>query len=545
MHRSSHPLHLALAWCTRRLLRAHAGQPAPGDAAFAAALAPSTATCWHALDHDPALPACARDALRHLFVAHDVLDTDAPDALRERACAEAPPARVDHVPRGHFLLAFPAGDGREATLRHLFLWRAAAWPGLPLHVHARGDEAVIAVGMGDALRIDLLACSSVRAPPTALNDGGLAAGVAHAQLKPLVLHPSPALQAHDDAALLDTAIERLDARDAAFRTLDATRRPRLLVLCRGAGRRHAMHAVLRARLGTRGALHAVTAHTPIPGDARVLIDAIPPRCPPDPRIGVVLLLREGAQPPSASWLVPAWPAAWREEAATSLRQRTIDAIRTGAQPPALLDVLDVVDAPASRGAWAPLLAAGLAVEALDGWAPPAAGDLRVAAEADLDLVPPQVPGAPPPRTLRATLPGLVRMRDALDVRRCPRRVLDVGDANGLARAFAAACERDAAVELHGRPAAGTPLLPGLRVDAVVRTARATWLVSWAEGDAHIAHAALDAWCARANACDGGVDAHRPWRAVALPPPAFWRGLHAGRSITALLAAHARRDPVHR
>lgn len=541
MYRSSHTLHLALAWCTRRLLRAHAGQPAAGDLAFAEALPPATRACWHALDDDPALPACARDALRHLFVAHDVLGTDQPALLRERACAETPPPVPAREPQGHALLAFPAGDGREAALRHLAAWRAGAWPMQPFHV--RGHDALLSVGIGATLRIDLLACTTVRAPPTALNDGGLAAGLAHAQLKPVVLHPAPAPKAMEDAALLALALERLEARDAAFRALDPTRRPRLLVLCRGAGRRHAVQALLRTRLGVRGAVHAVTAHTPVPTDARVLVDAVPPRCAPDPRIAVVALLRDGAASPTSAWLAPAWPAAWREPAPTALRQASIDAIHANAPPPALLDVLDVVDAPDARGAWAPLRAAGLAVDALEEWAPPATGDLRVAVDANEDVVLPHVPGAPP-RTLRATLPRLVRMADALDVRRCPRRVLDVGDATGLARAFALACERDPAVQLHGRPAPGLPLLPGLRVDAVARTAWATWLVSWADGDARAGFAALDAWCVRANASDAGGDRALPWRAVALPPPAFWRAVHAGRSITTLLAAHARRDPAH-
>lgn len=369
--------------------------------------------------------------------------------------------------------------------------------------------------------------------------------------------------------LLEVALAALEQRDAAFTTLDATRRPKLLVLCDVASMAHGVRWWLRACGMEADDI-----------DARVAIDTLSaPTTPGDARICVVAMLRTsldagtGARA-SIAVLGAGLPPLWPESDFAILRGDSRVRAALGFAPDHLLDALSVVEHPQCHGDYAELLGAGLAAHAGEDHVSGAIGDLFVTRlRADADAYEIALPNTTDSKAAEAERLGdlpyrILRARQSMPVRKCvyTHAGWSTHD-NGLGRAFMECAENDPAIESHclldpRRHAVRTRdalLEKGASLlgwsDALVRTADAVYLVASlpscpAQGPASgpvpgSSERALIRWCAETNALPPEQRQHRRWHRVHVQAPLFWSWKRNQGALSALLAALAGTAPLMR
>lgn len=386
-------------------------------------------------------------------------------------------------------------------------------------------------------------------------------------------------------ALLRAGIDALIRREPGFATLDAARRPRLLVLC------DAPPSVRAARrfLIDSGFLPdtiAIGGDRACRDDVRAIMDTLPARSTlADPRVCVVVVLRThrgGIDPLAvvAAGAAPLWPEPDFADARSENRERAVHR----RAPHNLIDVLSVIEHPQCHAAYAPLLRAGLCAHgghagrravAIDpvmhdpfmhdpvihatAVHDPAVDDLAVvamrqhAAAFDLSL-PLACADAPQAAERLSDLPRrALRMRHALPVRKSiyTHACCDIND-SGLRRAFVECAESDPGIESHGlidprrHASIGREawLAQGfaMRVwpDAVVRTADRVYLVNFQPfcptrpQPADAAERSFAHWLLRANALPAAQRDHRAWCRATLAAPLFWSWKRSEGRLSALL-----------
>ena len=371
-------------------------------------------------------------------------------------------------------------------------------------------------------------------------------------------------------ALLRAGIAAVARREPGFTLLDPARRPRLLVLCAA---QQTLRAARRFLIDSGFSPEDIAvAGKGLPGDGiRAVLDALPARPTlADPRVcaAVVLRMHRGgvdALAVAAAGAAPLWPEADFAEVRCENRERAIQ----GQPPRNMIDVLSIFEHPQCHADYAPLLRAGLALQAAvpgtdaQNGRDAAIDDLIVAGlrehAADFDLALPRVcdDGPQQPERLVDLPRRILRRRHALAVRKSVYTHDGCGtNDSGLRRAFLECAELDEEIESHclvdpRRHAAASRevwlaqrLGPRVWPDAVVRTATRAYLVEFQPfcptrpqppdaTERMLAH-----WLRRANALPAAQRAHRVWCRATLPAPLFWSWKRSEGALSALLSALA-------
>lgn len=490
-------------------------------------------------------------------------------------CDDAPALRIGTI-------AGPNGfDGSPAGAPALVLATGVGSEGRP-HPDARNPQHPA------SLRVDLMLIDdTATATLPAISEFTLERAIRHDTVKLPLLEPTrhlglarlrakpsrgqglrPALSpAHRQ--LLHTGLRALERRESGFASLDAARRPRLLVLC-DAPRllRAARRALIAAGVD---ACDVVMPGHRRPGDCRVLIDALTAcSMSADARICVIAVLRtRTADIALPSPLVAGLRLLWPEPDFAGMRTENRERAALGRMPGTLIDVLSIVEHPQCHDLYAGLLRAGLTARGDNDIArnDPAcatgdlfASPLREHASAfDIPLPDPHLGGSGTGDGSLLTVPlRILRARRAMPVRKSPycHEAWSEHD-SGLRRAFLECAESDPSIESHclvdprrhgigireallaqGFDAHGWP-------DALVRTADAVYVVVLSPScpleSPTSGERALAQWCARANAMPH-IGHRRPWRPVQLQAPQFWSWKRGESPLSALLAALADAAP---
>lgn len=435
-----------------------------------------------------------------------------------------------------------------------------------------------------SLRVDLMLIDdTATVAPPAISEFTLERAIRHDAVKLPLLEPTrhlglPRLRAKPSRSqgarpalspahrqLLHTGLRALERRESGFVSLDAARRPRLLVLCDAPRLLRGARRTLIASGVDAGDIVMPGHHRP--GDCRVVIDTLTAcAAPADARVCVIAVLRTQAadmalSPPLAAGLRLLWP----EPDFAGMRTENRERAALGRMPGTLIDVLSIVEHPQCHERYAGLLRAGLTArgdsEIARDDAACATGDLFVsplrerAAEFDIPLPDPHAGTAGDGDGSLLTVPQrILRARRAMAVRKSPycHEAWSEHD-SGLRRAFLECAESDPSIESHclvdprrhgigtreallaeGHDAHGWP-------DALVRTADAVYLVVLSPScplqSPTSGERALAQWCARANAAPS-IGYRRPWRPVQLQAPQFWSWKRSESPLSALLAALA-------
>jgi hypothetical protein len=424
--------------------------------------------------------------------------------------------------------------------------------------HTNGDAALVDLPLAQAIRRGACKLPALESVDTA----GL----------PLPAKPPrrPGLRPRLSRAhrrLLAVGLAALRQREDAFLALDATRRPRLLVLCATpqlmrAARRWLIDAGLDDDAIAFAGDAQATTRARLAGPEAPLCDA---------RICVVAILRshrdDGAQRLAAVAAVAGAPLLWPEPDFLDLRSDNVERAALRRPPRHLIDVLSIVDDPRCRDAHAalPHLPDATAVPATDDlFAAPLREDAAtfdIAMPAPCDGVARTPPDMLPERL--SDLPRrILRARHAVPVAKsvyahAPCSALD----SGLRRALLECAEADPAIDSHclldprrhgirGReawlahaPPAAAPDPRGWP-DALVRTADRIYLVELqpfcATGPQPPgpAERALLRWLRQLDARPPDQRGHRRWFRAAVPAPLFWSWKRSGGTLSALLSMMA-------
>ena len=361
----------------------------------------------------------------------------------------------------------------------------------------------------------------------------------------------------DHTAQLRLGLRALAHRTRAFASLDATRLPRMRVLCDTPG----LLRAARARLRELGVAVGTDAHIDI-----AMLSAPPS---PDPRVCVLVVLRSAA--PDAGEVAPmqalGTPAQWHEPELARLRAGNRERAAFGQPPDTLLDVLTVIEHGDAVHLYASWRRRGLAT--LDPRPPetvPPAGDVVAtvlrsdAARFEIALPPTcaDIAALDTPERLSALPRRLLRTSRALPVRKSIHPLAGWHeDDSGLRRGFIEAAECDPRIDSHclldpRRHACrhrDTLLALGMdgrgRVDALARTATHVFLIEFLPdrpGGVAPQHdggeRALRLWRRRTNTLPAEQRDHRLWRRVRLQAPLFWSCKRHGIPLSALLEALA-------
>lgn len=388
--------------------------------------------------------------------------------------------------------------------------------------------------------------------------------------------------------LLAVGLAALRQREDAFLALDATRRPRLLVLCATPQlMRAARRWLIDAGLDDDAIAFAGDAHADDPtAQATTRARIAGPETPLcDARICVVAILRshrgDATQRLAAVAAVAGAPLLWPEPDFLDLRSDNVERAALRRPPRHLIDVLSIVDDPRCRDAHAalPHLPDATAVPATDDLfaAPLREGGLAF----DIAMPAPCDGAARMPRDMwpdiaperLSDLPRrILRARHAVPVAKsvyahAPCSALD----SGLRRALLECAEADPAIDSHclldprrhgirfreawlaHAPPAAAPDPRGWP-DALVRTADRIYLVELqpfcptGPQPPGPAERALLRWLRQLDARPPDQRGHRRWLRAAVPAPLFWSWKRSGGALSALLsmladtAAHpAKRD----
>lgn len=492
------------------------------------------------------LQACAGDALRVL--------ADDTDAATTTLVAGRGPRLASGLPAPAFtgagavpLLAPPS---LRMTWRETMGMDHADMP----RTEASGLEAahhgacVADFGLARAIRygvakLPVLSCAPACRP---LRDKGTAHADAHRHRRPMLRR--------DHIGQLRLGLRALAHRTRAFASLDATRLPRMRVLCETPALLQAARARLRELgVGAREMDIALLACAPSP----------------DPRVCVLVVLRSTI--PDAGEPAPAQafcaPALWPEPELARLRAGNRERAAFGQPPDTLLDVLSVIEHRDALPLYAPWRRRGLAT--LDPRPPeavPPVGDavatrLRTdAAHFEIALPPTcaDIAALETPERLSALPQRLLRTSRALPVRKSIHPLAGWHeDDSGLRRGFIEAAERDPCIDSHclldpRRHACrhrDTLLALGMdgrgRVDALARTATHVFLIEFMpDRPGGIAshqdggERALRLWRRRTNTLPPEQRDHRLWRRVKLQAPLFWSCKRHDVPLSALLEALA-------
>jgi hypothetical protein len=388
----------------------------------------------------------------------------------------------------------------------------------------------------------------------------------------------PALR-RDHSAQLRLGLRALAHRAPAFAALDATRAPRMRVLCDTP----ALQRAARARLLELG-VPADQVALECPADAvrtgdrpRIGIAMLSQAPPVDPRVCVLVVLRSSLPDAGGSIaeiggpLAAGAPALWPQPELARLRAANRERAAFGQPPDTLLDVLTVIehrDVLPRYAAWRRL---GLAtVDPRPPESVPPVGDVVVAtacsdaARFEIALPPTcaDIAALDTPERLSDLPRRLLRTSRSLPVRKSIYPLAGWHeDDNGLRRGFIEAAERDPRIESHclldpHRHAArhrDTLLALGMdgrgRVDALAKTAAHVFLIEFLPacpsdrpGGGPWRHdggeRALRLWRRRTNTLPPEQRDHRLWRRVRLQAPLFWSCKRHGVPLSALLEALA-------
>ena len=445
----------------------------------------------------------------------------------------------------------------------------------PTGTHAGGDAALVDLPLAQAIRRGACKLPALESVDTS----GL----------PLPAKPPrrPGLRPRLSRAhrrLLAAGLAALRQREDAFIALDATRRPRLLVLCATPLlMRAARRWLIDAGLADDAIAFANDAHADSPSAAattraRIAGPAGTPLC--DARICVVAILRshrdDATQRLADFAAIAGAPLLWPEPDFVDLRSDNVERAALRRPPRHLIDVLSIVDDPCCRDAHAslPHLVGTTAVPATDDLF---AAPLRADAAAFDIAMPAPCDGAVrmPPEMLPERLSDLprriLRARHALAVAKsvyahAPCSALD----SGLRRALLECAEADPAIDSHclldprrhgirGReawlahaPRAAAPDPRGWP-DALVRTADRIYLVELqpfcptGPQPPGPAERALLRWLRQLDARPPDQRGHRRWCRAAVPAPLFWSWKRSGGALSALLSmlADAATHPAQR
>lgn len=493
-------------------------------------------------------------------------------------CDDAPALRICTIasPRGF------GGSAAEAPV--LVLATGIGSEGRP-HSEARNPQHPA------SLRVDLMLIDDVAvATLPAISEFTLARAIRHDAVKLPMLEPTghlrlPRMRAKPSRSqglrpalspahrqLLHTSLRALERRESGFASLDAARRPRLLVLC-DAPRllRAARRALISAGVDADDIV--MPGQRP-PDDCRVKIDALTAcSISADARICVIAVLRtRTADMAQSSPLAAGLRLLWPEPDFAGMRTENRERAALGRMPGTLIDVLSIVEHPQCHDRYAGLLRVGLTARgdsdiARDD-ATCATGDLfasplrECAAEFDIPLPDPHVGGSGAGNESLLMVPRrILRARRAMPVRKSPycHEAWSEYD-SGLRRAFLECAESDPSIESH---CLIDPRRHGIGVreallaqgfdgqgwpDALVRTADAVYVVVLSPScpleSPTSGERALAQWCARANAVPH-IGRRRPWRPVQLQAPQFWSWKRGESPLSALLATLADTAPLAR
>lgn len=486
------------------------------------------------------MQACAGDALR-VLVDDSVDDGDA-DAATTTLVAGRGPRLASGLPAPAF-----TGDGAVPLLAPPSLrltWRDhhdTTGPDAPHHAACIADfDPARAIRYGVA-KLPVLSCAASHRP---LPD--------KTATHPDTLHRGRPTLRRDHTTQLRLGLRALAHRSRAFASLDATRLPRMRVLCDTP----ALLRAVRARLRKRG----IDTHIDI-----AMLSAPPS---PDPRVCVLVVLRSAL--PEAGEVAPmqafGTPAQWPEPELARLRAGNRERAAFGQPPDTLLDVLTVIEHADALPVYASWRRRGLAT--LDPRPPeavPPVGDvvatvLRTdAARFEIALPPTcaDIAALETPERLSALPRRLLRTSRALPVRKSIHPLAGWHeDDSGLRRGFIEAAELDPRIDSHclldpRRHACrhrDTLLTLGMdgrgRVDALARTATHVFLIEFLPDRLGTAahqesgERALRLWRRRTNTLPAEQRDHRLWRRVKLQAPLFWSCKRHGIPLSALLEALA-------
>ncbi len=377
-------------------------------------------------------------------------------------------------------------------------------------------------------------------------------------------------------ALLRAGIDALRRREPGFASLDAARRPRMLVLCDTPSLLPAARRFLIVN-GFAPDTIAIGGDRACGDDVRAIVDRLPARSTlADARICVVVTLRthrDGIDPLAvvAAGAAPLWP----EPDFADVRNENRERATHRRAPQNLIDVLSVIEHPQCHAAYALLLRAGLCAHgahavrrardrhdvvgraAIDD---PAIDDLIVvalqarAAAFDIALPLACVEGLPLAERLSDLSHRVLRMRHALPVRKSvyTHDGCSIND-SGLWRAFLGCAESDPEIESHGLidPKRHGPigreawLAQGFATrvwpEAVIRTADRVYLVNFQPfcptrpRPPDSAERQLARWLRRANALPASQRQGRIWCRATLAAPLFWSWKRSEGRLSALLS----------
>ena len=404
-------------------------------------------------------------------------------------------------------------------------------------------------------KLPVLACAPSHRP---LPDKAAAQSDAHERGRPTLRR--------DHTAQLRLGLRALAHRSVAFASLDATRLPRMQVLCDTPGLLRAARARLR-ELGMGARKTGMACDPPDHGGIDLTMLCSPPS--PDPSVCVLVVLRSAA--PDESEVAPmqafCTPAQWPEPELARLRAGNRERAAFGQPPDTLLDVLTVIEHRDALPLYAPWRRRGLVT--LDPRPPeavPPVGDVVAtvlrsdAARFEIALPPTcaDIAALVTPERLSALPRRLLRSSRALPVRKSIHPLAGWHeDDSGLRRGFIEAAERDPRIDSHclldpRRHACrhrDTLLALGMdgrgRVDALARTATHVFLIEFLPdrpGGAAAPHdsgeRALRLWRRRTNTLPPEQRDHRLWRRVKLQAPLFWSCKRHDIPLSALLEALA-------
>jgi hypothetical protein len=364
---------------------------------------------------------------------------------------------------------------------------------------------------------------------------------------------------------LRAGLDALAQRTAAFVALDPARAPRMRVIAEQVRlRRAARRWLIAAGVAAADIVcsDAATIDGARPGAHRILIDALPDRdAIADPRICVVVMLREHRDPDTAAATAAALPAIgaallWPEPEFAELRHETLERVACGRPPRHLIDVLTVIDHPQCLGdlpdlpcaapaciasATDDLFAEGLCAEA-------ARHDVRLPAPPCSDL-----PGTPLEGLCAPSRRFLRRRHAVATARSVHAHAACAAHDNGLRRAFVESAEADARIDSHGlldprrhgSDCREALLARGLDArgwpEALVRTDDRVFLVAFLPfvpdrpQTPTPGECAVMRWLQRCAELPPERRDGRRWCRVELPAPLFWSWRRTGGALSALLA----------